>query len=196
MTPLQRGLALAVAQLALVASLGAKLLQERATYPRAWVRVAPVDPALPLRGRYVQLSLIPQGAPDEPARALTPRERRTPAGIDPFRPNRGGLAAIYGHEPRHHYGAVTLLVRNGQLVAVPDLDEERPFGASGVYLWDTDPEPTLSPPVLFFIPEHVPDPSQRKPGEELWAEVTVPPKGPPRPLRLGVRRGSGPIVPL
>lgn len=53
----------------------------------------------------------------------------------------------------------------------------------------------LSQPVAFFIPEHVPDPSVRPSGEELWAEVTVPRRGPPRPIRLGVMR-NGALAPL
>ena len=53
----------------------------------------------------------------------------------------------------------------------------------------------LVEPVAFFIPEHIPDPSIRPTGEELWAEVTVPPRGPPRPIRLGVRR-EGHLTPL
>ncbi|MGH7580914.1 MAG: hypothetical protein ACREM9_12120 [Gemmatimonadales bacterium] len=53
----------------------------------------------------------------------------------------------------------------------------------------------LDDPVAFFIPEHIPDPSVRPPGEELWAEVTVPHRGPPRPIRLAVRRG-GTLTPL
>ena len=53
----------------------------------------------------------------------------------------------------------------------------------------------LSQPVAFFIPEHVPDPSVRVAGEELWAEVTVPRRGPPRPIRLGVMR-NGQLAPL
>lgn len=53
----------------------------------------------------------------------------------------------------------------------------------------------LSQPVAFFIPEHVPDPSIRPAGEELWAEVTVPHRGPPRPIRLGVMR-NGRLAPL
>jgi hypothetical protein len=53
----------------------------------------------------------------------------------------------------------------------------------------------LSQPVAFFIPEHVPDPSIRPPGEELWAEVTVPHRGPPRPIRLGIMR-KGQLAPL
>ena len=43
-------------------------------------------------------------------------------------------------------------------------------------------------PLAFFIPEHVPDPSNRPAGEELWVEVTVPGKGPVRPIRLGVKK--------
>jgi hypothetical protein len=53
----------------------------------------------------------------------------------------------------------------------------------------------LSQPVAFFIPEQVPDPSVRPAGEELWAEVTVPRRGPPRPIRLGVMR-NGELAPL
>jgi hypothetical protein len=53
----------------------------------------------------------------------------------------------------------------------------------------------LDEPVAFFIPEHIPDPSLRPTGEELWAEVTVPTRGPPRPIRLGVRR-DGVLTPL
>jgi hypothetical protein len=54
---------------------------------------------------------------------------------------------------------------------------------------------TSTGPVAFFIPEHVPDPSRRAPGEELWVEVTVPKKGPPRPIRLGVKK-NGVLTPL
>ncbi len=53
----------------------------------------------------------------------------------------------------------------------------------------------LDDPVAFFIPEHIPDPSLRPPGEELWAEVTIPRSGPPRPIRLAVRR-DGALTPL
>lgn len=111
-----RGLVLAALHLALVGALGGKLLLDRARYPRMWVKTLPVDPDLPIRGRYVQLRVEPPG--------------------------------------------------------------------------------TGAPQVLaFFIPEHGPDPSRRPPGEELWAEVTVPPRGPLRPIRLGVRR-HGQLTPL
>jgi hypothetical protein len=54
----------------------------------------------------------------------------------------------------------------------------------------------LRPPLVYFVPEHVEDPSRRPQGEELWVEVTLPKKGPPRPIRLGVKKGDGPITPL
>jgi hypothetical protein len=49
--------------------------------------------------------------------------------------------------------------------------------------------------VPYFIPDGVPDPSIRKPGEELWVEVSVPNKGAPRPIRLAVRK-NGQFTPL
>jgi hypothetical protein len=49
--------------------------------------------------------------------------------------------------------------------------------------------------VVFFIPADLPDPSRRPQGEELWAEVSVPNKGAPRPIRLGVKKG-GVLTPL
>lgn len=112
MTPLARGLLVGALHLAIVASLGAKLLYDRATRPRTWVHVLPVDPDSPLRGRYVRLR-------------------------------------IEGRDDR----------------------------------------------LAFFIPEHVPDPSIRPPGEELWAEVTLPRKGAPRPIRLAVKK-NGVLTPL
>src|SRR5438093_9713119 len=57
MTPRARGLIVALLQIALVFTLGAKLLTDRATRPRVWVEVAPYDPDLPIRGRYVRLQL-------------------------------------------------------------------------------------------------------------------------------------------
>lgn len=113
MKPWLKGLIVCVLHVAIVSTLGVKLLIDRATRPRMWVHVRPVDPDLPMRGRYVRL--------------------RTEG-----------------------------------------------------------PGPAV---IAFFIPEHVPDPSVRAPGEELWAEVTIPRKGPPRPIRLAVKR-DGVLTPL
>ena len=53
----------------------------------------------------------------------------------------------------------------------------------------------LAEPLAYFIPEHVEDPSRRPAGETLWVEVTVPPQGAPRPIRLGVKK-DGELTPL
>jgi hypothetical protein len=52
-----KSLTVGALHLAIVASLGAKLLIDRATRPRVWGRTAPVDPNLPIRGRYVSLRI-------------------------------------------------------------------------------------------------------------------------------------------
>ena len=52
--------------------------------------------------------------------------------------------------------------------------------------------PVLAEPVAFFIPEHIPDPSRRQEGEELWVEVTIPKKGPPRPDPFGCEKRRRP----
>jgi hypothetical protein len=47
----------------------------------------------------------------------------------------------------------------------------------------------LSPPVTFFLPEHAAGPLLRR-GDEIWAEVTIPRKGPPRPIQLALKTPS------
>jgi hypothetical protein len=164
MTRGQAGLLLALAQVALVGSLGLKLLVDRARLPRAWARTMPFDPSTPLRGRYVRLGVeVPlestvagDGTYAEPGVRLRAVDGRVVGTID------AGSAA-----PRlqlRHEGGVVSSSR-------------------------------LAEPVAFFIPEHVPDPSVRRPGEELWVELTLPKDAWPRPIRLGVMRG-GKLTPL
>jgi len=76
----------------------------------------------------------------------------------------------------------------GRLVATPD-----PAGT--VHITQNGAHWTIAEPVAFFIPENVPDPSRRAPGEELWVEVSVPERGGPRPIRLGVKK-DGVLTPL
>jgi hypothetical protein len=46
--------------------------------------------------------------------------------------------------------------------------------------------------VPFYLPEHAADPTRQP---DLYVEVTVPPSGPLRPIRLGTRQ-NGQYVPL
>ena len=120
MTLTRRGLILAAFQCLLVLSLSGKLLYDRATCPRVWVKTARWDPNLPIRGRYLALRLTPDS------------------------------------------GAQGYLETNGQMV-------------------------------LFFVPEHtLPFETMRGPSEafELWAEVTIPRRGPPRPIRLAMKKAG------
>jgi len=55
----------------------------------------------------------------------------------------------------------------------------------------------LAEPVLFFIPDTAKDPSGLPRGDELWVLATIPRKGPPRPIALGVKKaGAASIEPL
>ncbi len=164
---LYKGLLLALLHLLLVGSLGGKLLWDRARLPRVWVRAAPYDPDLPIRGRYVRLRL------EVDARGDT-LPQPTDVGSPPL-------------------FLAKLRVEGDRLVALEDV----PLNAHWIRLWQVGEETRwlLTTPVAFFIPEHIPDPSRRSPDEELWVEVTVPRKGPPRPIRLGVKK-DGALTPL
>jgi hypothetical protein len=81
-------------------------------------------------------------------------------------------------------------VQDGRLVATPATF------STGLTIWRFAGGPwMMQDPVAFFIPEHVPDPSRPAPGEELWVEVSVPRQGPPRPLRLALKK-DGVLTPL
>src|SRR5262249_43097537 len=90
-------------------------------------------------------------------------------------------------------GNVELAVEDGQLVA------HRANHPTGVYIspWDQPRRNNLasdvfllSSSVVFFIPEHAEVPRLNRLNGELWAEVTIPRKGPPRPIQLAVKRGD------
>ncbi|MBA3497875.1 MAG: hypothetical protein H0T86_12285 [Gemmatimonadales bacterium] len=57
MTRRQAGLLLTALHVAMLGTLGLKLVADRARLPRAWARTQPYDPSTPLRGRYVKLAL-------------------------------------------------------------------------------------------------------------------------------------------
>ncbi|MGA2153138.1 MAG: hypothetical protein ABSH37_01905 [Bryobacteraceae bacterium] len=156
MRPLYRGIAVAVVQCLLVLSVAGKYALDRERLPRAWARALRFDPNLPIRGRYVSLSLEVDGMVGAPV----------------------------------YWASVTLSVRNGRLVAEPV-----PFDTGvRVIRWSNGPW-RIAEPVAFFISEHVPDPSRRPPGEEVWVEVSVPRRGEPRPIRLAVKK-DGVLTPL
>jgi hypothetical protein len=86
-----------------------------------------------------------------------------------------------------------LKVKDGKLLAMWIQNEEdqgtglRVIGPPGAGCQDF----RLEDGVNFYIPENAVDPTRLKPGQELWIEVTVPPKGPPRPLQLALKDNGG-----
>lgn len=228
-----KGLVLAAAHLAFVLGLGGKFLLDRATRPRFWLKAAPVDPTLPIRGRYVSLSVSIPVSGREIALDMRPRDAwveylksRNGAPIDPkgkrpasFSPNVSWVrdrsipqvriefrgAEAWGHLEQAPEGTPGLLRRNPGGFEVRrsvgiDLSEDEAERASfeppsNLAVADLDRWLDALPPgrialgdsLAFFIPEHVPDPSIRAAGESLWVEVTLPKKGPLRPIRLAVK---------
>lgn len=160
MTNLQKGLILAGAQLALVASLAAKYAIDRARLPRVWVQTVAYDPNLPIRGKYLSVRL----------RVSTEDVHGNPWNAP------GGMRDV------------TLNIRDGHLVAMP---ADYPTGLHVGRINDRETQVTsLIEPVAYFLPEHAIVPSVHSAGEELWMEVTVPKKGPPRPIQLAIKRGE------
>lgn len=167
MNALGKGVAVALIHILIVLSLGGKLLYDRKTRPRIWVLTGSVDPDMPIRGRYITLSVQVHAV---------------------------GLDAMLKPGPKYGYAPeyVRLSVENGQLVAHK---AETPTGMS-IATWRRPNQPGndayfLEPNVAFFLPEHAELPRiNRATSDELWAEVTVPRKGPPRPIQLAIKRGA------
>jgi hypothetical protein len=153
---IRNGLIVALVHVLIVVGLGGKLLIDRTMRPRVWARVAPVDPNLPIRGRYVQLRV--EAVPD-------PQARVAPGAVTVTLTAASGRLVARAAPPSIGMRA-QITERDGQRIAI------------------------VQQPLAYFIPEHVPDPSRRPAGEELWAEVTLPRSGPPRPIRLGVKKGA------
>jgi hypothetical protein len=173
MNTLQKGLLFAAIQVALVSSLGAKLLWDRATEPRGWALTRGYDPDLVIRGRYVSVSLLVKadrvfGTPDVPRAPITPL--------------RDGSYNVF------------LTVENGFVVANP-ADHFTGFSVRNPETQDGETLALLSPPVVYFLPEHADNPLLGHGGATRVLEVTIPTKGPPRPIRFGVKVGDK-ITPL
>ena len=154
MRPAYRGIALTALHCFLVLTVAGKYAWDRDRLPRAWANATPVDPNLPIRGRYVTMQL-----------RVVPTD---PSSVSSF---------------------ARLSAEDGRLVA-------HPVESGGQIVWRRSPDLwVLTEPVAFFLPEHAADPSRVAIGEELWVEVSVPANGPPRPVRLGIKK-DGSLKPL
>lgn len=194
MTPTRRALLLTALHLTLVAALGGKFLMDRATRPRVWLKTAPVDPDLPIRGRYVRLRVeVPvEGAQLPPE--LTEKEREA----QPWRLQAEHDLQVALEATPKGLIARALTPSSRTRAYTPEAWPSRVNARLPETLRGSDPAQwrvRLEEPLAYFIPEGVPDPSRRAEGEELWVEATLPRKGPLRPIRLAVKR-DGRLEPL
>ena len=173
---------LLVFQLLVVSSVAGKYLWQRWRCPRVWTRAAAIDPIRPMRGRYLSLQLTVDGC-----------QSTLPSAKGAKFPRGWNGAAVPGNYSVKYLAPVLfpaeLKVENNQLVAVQITDEEQQEAGQMV---EAPPGAAcqqfrLAEPVDYYIAEHAADPSWTKPGQELWIEVTLPPKGPPRPLALALK---------
>ena len=178
-------IALLVIQLAIVSTVAAKYLYQRATCPRVWTRTAAYDPALIMRGRYLSLQLTVDGCGSTLPSAKDAQFPRSINGIP------GGRTFSIRAADTVWFQA-KLAVKDNKLIAirVPDSDTSMATQTIAGNSGSSCDQMRLAQPVNFYIPEHAADPTRLKPGQELWIEVTVPPKGPPRPLQLALKNNG------
>ena len=178
-------LAVLVIQMGLVCSIAAKYLYQRWTCPRVWTRTAAFDPELVMRGRYLSLQLTVDGCQStlpSAKQAQFPRDVNGAAVSGKF----GITVADYTEFPAE------LRVINNRLAAIHIRDPKDSRSSQMVTAWRASSceEMRLVAPVTFYIPEHAKNPLPLAQGAELWIEVTVPPKGPPRPIQMALKQNG------
>jgi hypothetical protein len=175
-------LAVLALQLLLVASIAGKYLYQRWRCPRVWTRVFASDPDLPLRGRYLSLQLAVDGC----------QSTLPSAGQASFPRDLNGAAAPGNYAIRSGVPvefSATLKVEDNRLYAVRIPDQENSYAGQQVTAWPGSgcDRMRLNQPADFFIARTAKSPLPVEKDQELWIEVTVPPKGPPRPLALALK---------
>jgi hypothetical protein len=176
-------LVLLAVQLLLVSSIAGKYLYQRWNCPRVWTRAVMFDPSLVMRGRYLSVQLSVDGC-----RSTMPSAKQAafPRNIDGVAGGPGFSVAA----PVPVRFPAALKVEGNKLIAIRIQNPATP--SDGVTV-EAHPgasceQMRLATPVNFYIAEHAATPLPLKPGQDLWIEVTVPPKGPPRPTQLALKQ--------
>lgn len=178
-------IALLVIQLAIVSSIAGKYLYQRMTCPRVWTRATVYDPETLMRGRYASLQLLVDGCQSTlPSAELAtmPRDRN---GVQ-----MGTKYSIRGAQQVQF--AARLQVKENKLVAIrlPEFESQQGAQMVSASPGSSCADLRLETPVDFYIPEHAANPTPIRAAQELWVEVTVPPKGPPRPTQLALKENG------
>lgn len=190
--PMTKAVVVALIQVLIVSSLGAKLLYDRRTRPQAWFKTERYDPDLPIRGRYVslQIEVNDSRSPEEV-------EKKFGAEIQGIQNRR----AQYNYRGMDDFGREcgAIVVRDGSPTA--EFDQSPGWGCENLTFvrrkTGSENSLRLTEPSLFFISDTAKDPTGLARGDELWVLATIPRKGPPRPITLGVKKaGEKDIHPL
>ena len=166
----RNGLIVLAIQVVLVLSIGVKYAWERHHCPMVWTKANQFDPFQPIRGRYLAMTLQANACD-------LPLSDETKLGFTSADTRRWQVVPA---------------VRNGELTG--KVVAETYPGPTQQLIWVNSVscnEAVLSGTSKFFIPEHAKSPFQRSASEQLWALVTVPPSGPPRPVKLAVSDATG-----
>ncbi len=177
-------LAMLVVQLVIVSTVAAKYLYQRWSCPRVWTRAAAFDPELPMRGRYLALQLTVDGC-----------QSTLPSAKDAAFPHKyDGTVKPGPYVLRENTDSfrANLKVENNRLVAVRfEGQEDTTHGQEVIGLaGESCDQIHLASATDYFISDTAQSPLPLKPGQELWIEVTVPPKGPPRPIQLALKENG------
>jgi hypothetical protein len=179
-------IALLIIQLAIVSSIAAKYLYQRWTCPKVWTRAVAYDPELVMRGRYLSIQLHVNACGIElPHPADYVKQDSSEILFD-----RKGIATPYIDA---HIG-----IKNNVL-AVESLDEsgfDKNTMAIQLRQRESCDKAMLIPGIDFYISETAKSPFPLAKGSEVWVEVTVPPKGPPRPIAMATKDSEGHWQPL
>ena len=183
--PMTKAAVVALIQVLIVSSLGAKLLYDRRTRPQAWFKTERYDPNLPIRGRYVSLLI-------EVNDSRSSEEIEKKFGTE--------IQVIENRNAQYHYRGVddfgrecgAIVVRAG--TATGEFDQGPNWNCDNLTFvrrrTGNENSLRLTEPSLFFISDTAKDPTHLNPGEELWVLATIPRKGPPRPIALGVKKAA------
>ena len=174
--------AVLVIQLAIVGSIAGKYFYERWKCPRVWTRAAMYDPELVMRGRYLSMQLSVDGC-----KSTLPSANQAiyPRNVD-------GTPGVRGYSIKGQqliYFQAEIKAEDNKLVAIrlPESEEQRLGQAVTAAPGAACDNLRLQQAVNFYIAEHAASPLPVKAGQELWVEVTVPPKGPSRPIQLALK---------
>jgi hypothetical protein len=135
-----------------------------------------------MRGRYLSLQLTVDGCSSTLPSAKNAQFPRNHNGV-PSSPT------FNVNAPETVWFQARLAVKDNKLLAirVSDSQDSAATQTVGAPPGAACDQMRLSEPVDFYIAEHATDPTWLKRGQELWMEVTVPAKGPPRPLQLALK---------